>query len=217
MIKRLLLTITCITFPLYIVCSQQNIKLGFESCEQSFNYQTLWPMFGKSFVKEHFKMDSINSYFNYIDYKTNESYLKVGIESSDTITSIPTQYALILSIVDNNQEIGSVKVDCHYQDNVIKADKWKGLKDYIEPQLKVIEGKTISLEKALKIAKNRGYEIGTWEIDYEKKLGSNDYKTFFPRLIWTIKGQKNNSGIEVIQINAKNGNIIKEFQEYNID
>ncbi|GEM52635.1 hypothetical protein [Empedobacter brevis] len=201
---------------LFSISNAQNNRItsGFKSCEESFYIQTLFPIFGKSFVIEHFKMDSVNSYFNYIDYTTNESYLKAQVKNLDTIKAIPTEYVLILNVIHNDQKIGFVKVGCHYQDNLIRADKWKGLKDYLKPQLKVIEGKVINLEKALKISKNRGYEITSWEIDYETKQNSNDYKIFFPRLIWTLKEQKNNRRTKVLQINAKNGRVIKEYQKF---
>lgn len=196
------------------------IKSDFKICEESFYFQTLWPMFGRSFVKEHFKVDSTSSYFNYIDQRTNESYLRVGIESSDTIAFLPTQYVLILNVMHRNQEIGFFKVDCHYQNNSIRADKWVGLKEYLKPQIKVIEGKAIDLEKALDIAEKDGYDtvnLTVWEIDYEKKKGTNDYKKFFPRLVWTLKKPVDIGRINVIQINAKSGKVLKKYIEYNID
>ncbi|WP_243471495.1 hypothetical protein [Winogradskyella sp. MH6] len=80
--------------------------------------------------------------------------------------------------------------------------------EILKPYLKVLESKTkIDLKKAIEIGKENGLDkIYFWDIDYEKR-----------KLIWTLKSKLKNNQSKVIKINSKNGKIISEFIEIQID
>lgn len=194
--------------------AQYNIEQDYSVCKEYFLLKLR--RLNKENLVQQIRFNKELSYAYYTDFDSAQHYI-VKYNSSDSIKIVPYQYTLWYNIFDKDDNIlKSFRVECRRYDKELRLDKFEGLKDFLEPVVKVVERKVISLEKALDIAKDNGYEITTWEIDYEKKEDSNDYKTFFPRLIWTLKGQKINGGIKVIQINAKNGRVIKEYQEFSL-
>ncbi len=202
------------------ISQAQNTEVSnLNACKDNLYYQYLYPKFGKAFVKEHFSVDEEKSYFNYFDCATKESYSRVGLKDSDTINGVPHEYNMKVKINHKRFSIGSFNLRCYRIDNNLRSERLDDLDSFLRPYMKVIERKALNLDRILDIAKQEGYHnVTEWEIDYEKNK-KNEYKWFFPRVIWTLKervskGEGGNK--KVIQINAKNGKVIKKIKEFGL-
>jgi len=197
--------------------SQTNIKNNFEVCNSDFQFNIK-----RIYTKEIIKLVVFNrsmSYGYYSNYYTGKNEM-INYNYSDSLKVVPYQYVLRYDIHDvNDNVIGSININCRCYDNLLKMDKIEDLDEILKPQMEVIKGKALTLKQVFEIAKAKGYSIDEWDIDYEKKKGSNEYKYFFPKLIWTLKeklSEEEGGYYKVLQINARNGNVINEYKEYGL-
>ncbi|AXP79789.1 hypothetical protein CJ739_692 [Mariniflexile rhizosphaerae] len=197
--------------------AQTDLKFNFEVCNSDFQFY-IKKIYSKDIIAQ-IKFNRDSSYSYYSDFYTSKNRT-INYKNSDSLKIVPYQYVLQYDIHDtNNDIITSLKVDCRCYDNLLRIDKIEDLDEILKPAIDVITGKAITVKEACEIAKDKGYSISEWDIDYEKKKGSNDYKLFLPRLVWTLKEklpEKEGGYYKVLKINAKNGNIISQYEEYDL-
>lgn len=197
--------------------AQTNIKSNFEICNSDFQFY-IKKIYSKDIITQ-IKFNRDSSYIYYSDYYATKNGI-INYKNSDSLKIVPYQYVLQYDIHDTNDDIiTSLRIDCRCYDNLLRIDKIEDIDEILKPAIKVINGKAITVKEACEIGKDKGYSISEWDIDYEKKKESNDYKIFLPRLVWTLKeklSEKEGGYYKVLQINAKNGNIISQYKEYGL-
>lgn len=215
--RIIFLTLSLILFS-FSVYAQKGIKYDYKICNDIVNTK-LKLKYKSNFIEKHFKFNKDLSFSYYIDYKDYQHH-KLDYNDSETVSIVPYQYVLLYEVIDNDgNTVSTLKMNCFYREKSLELERMDNLEDFLLPQMKVINGKALSLDKVLQIAKIKGYsDVSEWDIDYEKNK-DNEYKWFFPRLIWTLKEPVKNekeSYMKVIQLNAKNGRVLKEFKEYGL-
>lgn len=197
--------------------AQTDIKFNFEVCNSDFQLH-IKRIYSKDII-DKIKFNQDLSYCHYSDFYTTKNGI-INYKNSDSLKIVPYQYVLQYDIHDTNDDIiTSLKIDYRCYDNLLRMDKIEDLDEILKPAINVIKGKAITVKEACEIAKGKEYSISEWDIDYEKKKKSNDYKSFLPRLVWTLKEklpEKEGGYYKVLQINAKNGNIINQYEEYGL-
>lgn len=214
---RNLIAIFITLFLSHNLSSQTNIKNNFEICDSDFQFY-LKKRYSKDII-DHIKFNKDSSFSYYSDYFIGEN-IKVNYRNSDSLKIVPYQYVLSYDILDVNDDvITSFSINCRCYDNLLRMDKIEDFDEILKPEIEVITGNALTLNEAFNLAKKRGYSITQWNLDYEKKKGSNEYKKIFPKLVWTLKEKlpKGKGGYyKVLQINARNGRVMNEYQEYGL-
>lgn len=217
--------LSCLFFVLFLNYGygQKTVKFGYVICESEVQSELIL-LYGKDLAKNHFRLNKELSYSFCVDYE-NFGHHKLSYQDSDSLKIVPYEYVLLYEIIDDDANIISTfRMNCSYSDRLLRLDPFPGLREYLSPQIKVLEGKTISLKEVLLIAKRAGYKnIIEWDIDYEKNK-KRHYKWFFPRLVWTLKeevSKVDNEGRvygykKVITINAKNGRVLNQYEEFDL-
>jgi hypothetical protein len=197
-----------------LAIAQSKTKFAFDVCDSKFFFEVN-KYFNKE-VRDHFILKKDLSYSYYIDSYTKQN-IELDFENSDTIECVPYQYVLKYDLVDHEMNvIQSFYIDFIYKNGLLEMENLGDLEAFFKPYTLVVEKKLIQINQAIQIAIKHGYKPVHYELDYEKKVASNNYKKFKPKIIWTLKELFNDetkkySYYRVIEINAKNGKVLREY------
>jgi hypothetical protein len=192
-----------------LMFAQYNIEYAYTVCNSIFLME-LNRNFDKQ-ISEKFVLNKELSCAYYIDFDTKLN-IKLEFRDSKNSNCVPYQFVLNYHLIDEESNvIQSFNISFFYKDGILQMDSLANLKDFFRPYTLLIENKLISLNKALLIAVNKGYRATLFELKY--------YNFNKRKVIWAIKELvKNEKNLElyykVILINAKNGKVLKEYQEF---
>ena len=208
---RILLLILTVNLAI----AQDKTKHNYEICNSLFSLE-LKKNFDKNF-NDSFILKKELSYAYYIDSKTMQN-VKLEFKNSNLIDCVPYQYVLKYQLVDDEFNIiHSFNINFLYRNGLLELERLGNFKDFFTPYSLVVEKKLINVSRAKQIAKDNGFNSTSYELDYEKKEGTNEYKNFKPKIIWSfkelVKNEKENY-YKVILINAKNGRVLKKYEEF---
>ena len=200
--KILLTLILLISFE---VCESQNQIKEVLYCAKNQSEYLIKKAVGKKIFESNFKFikrETIIEIYN-LDLDKLE---RVSLAEFENYKIPATQFWLIYKIKSQNLILTTLRIPF----NLNCTTPWNSdeTSEIIKPYLKVLTNKIrIDLKQVIKIAKSHGLsEINKWNIDYEKR-----------KLVWTLKGKIENNQSKVIKINSKNGKILAEFTEIQID
>ncbi len=183
------------------VSNSQNFIDGIINCSQKLANNNLKNTIGKQIFENNFKLDKSKTIIE-IYNETENKLERITLKEYRTTEFPATQIWLNYEVKDD----GLLLTELLFPFNLNCTTPWElnDTKEIVEPYLKVLQNKTkIDLKKAILIAKKSGLKkITEWDIDYEKR-----------NLVWTLKDKENN----VLKINAKNGKIISEIKEIQIE